>query len=115
MDRDGDDLSQDVLEQCFLPFPANTSTTADNAKVSILVEIQFRQLLKSCICSYTRELDSAIGKGILARENKIKGDKRRKDNGIRTTQEENDLEWLRASGERLRSLLAWVKQENGVE
>jgi hypothetical protein len=112
VDRENDDLSQEVLERCFLPFPANTSSVVDNAKVSILVEIQFRQFLKSCKCYHTPSLDGAIEKGILARENKIKGDRRRKDSGVRTKDEENDREWLEASGERLRSLLSWVEQSN---
>ncbi len=113
VDRENDDLSQEVLERCFLPFPANTSSIVDNAKVSVLVEIQFRQFLKSCRCYHTPSLDGAIEKGILARENKIKGDKRRKDSGLVTKDEENNREWLRASGERLRSLLSWVEQSNG--
>jgi hypothetical protein len=112
VERENDDLSQEVLERCFLPFAANTSSISDNAKVSILVEIQFRQFLKSCRCYHTPSLDGAIERGILARENKIKGDKRRKDNSIRTKEEENDREWLTASGERLRSLLLWVEQNN---
>jgi hypothetical protein len=55
----------------------------------------------------------AIEKGILARESKGKGDKRRKDGGVRAKDEESDREWLRASGERLRNLLLWVEQNNG--
>jgi hypothetical protein len=113
VDRENDDLSQEVLEKCFLPFPANTCSVADNAKVSILVESQFRQFLKSCRCFHTRTLGAAIEKGILARESKSKGDKRRKDGGVRAKDEESDREWLRASGERLRNLLLWVEQNNG--
>jgi hypothetical protein len=100
----------DDLEKCFLPFPAITSSVADNAKVSMLVEMQFRQFLKSCQCYHTPSLASAIKRGILARENKTIGDKRRKDCGMRTKDEENDREWLSASGERLRSLLLWAEQ-----
>jgi hypothetical protein len=110
--RENDALSQEVLERCFLPFSANTSSISDNAKVSILVEIQLRQFLKSCRCYHTPGLDGAIEKGILARENKIKGDRRRKDSGVRTKDEENDQEWLTASGERLRTLLLWVEQND---
>jgi hypothetical protein len=110
--RENDDLSQEVLEKCFLPFPANTSSVSDNAKVSMLVEMQFRQFLKSCQCYYSPGLAGAIKRGILARENKTKGDKRRKDCGMRTKDEENDREWLRASGERLRSLLLWAEQND---
>ena len=112
VDREQDELSQEVLEKCFLPFPANTSSVADNAKVSMLVEMQFRQFLKSCQCYHTAGLASAIKRGILARENKSKGDRRRKDCGMRTKDEENDREWLSASGERLRSLLLWAEQND---
>jgi hypothetical protein len=115
VDRENDDLSQEVLEKCFFPFSANTSSIADNAKVSMLVEMQFRQFLKSCRCYHTPSLASAIERGIIARENKSKGDRRRKDNGVRTKDEENDREWLRASGERLRSLLLWVEQNSECE
>jgi hypothetical protein len=115
VDRENDDLSQEVLEKCFLPFSANTSSVADNAKVSIIVESQFRQFLKSCRCYHTPTLDAAIQKGILARESKSKGDKRRKDSGIRTKDEEIDREWLRASGERLRNLLLLVEWNNGSD
>ncbi|KAE9380487.1 hypothetical protein N431DRAFT_477409 [Stipitochalara longipes BDJ] len=112
VDRENDDLSQEVLEKCFLPFAASTSSAADNAKVSILVEVQFRQFLKSCKCYHTASLDAAVKKGILARENKSKGDRRRKDSGMRARDEESDREWLRASGERLRGLLLWVEQND---
>lgn len=46
----------------------------------------------------------------MARENKIKGDRRKKDANRRTKQDESDLVWLRASGERLRLLMNWVEQ-----
>lgn len=111
--RENDELSQEVLEKCFLPFPASTSSIADNAKVSILVESQLRLFLKSCTCYPTPRLEAAIERGILARENKTKVDKRRKDNNARTKDEENDQEWLRASGERLRKLRLLVVQNHG--
>ena len=112
VDRENDDLSQEVLEKCFFPFAASTSSAADNAKVSILVEVQFRQFLQSCKCDHTATLDAAVEKGILARQNKSRGDKRRKDGAGRAMEEESDREWLRASGERLRSLLLWVQQND---
>jgi hypothetical protein len=110
--RDNDDLSQDILERCLLPFPANTSSVEDNAKVSILVENLFRLFLKTCECYHTPSLDTAIEKGILARETKAKGDKRRKGNGAKSKREDSDLVWLKASGERLRSLLSLVERKS---
>jgi hypothetical protein len=44
----------------------------------------------------------------LARENKIKTDKKPKDPGAKKRQEVA-REWLKASGERLKSLLAFVE------
>lgn len=103
-----DSISADILERCFLPFCATTSSTSENAKVSILVENLFRLYIKSCGCYHRPSLDAAIETGILARENKIRGDKRRKENGTRH-KEESERVWLNASGERLRSLLSLVK------
>jgi len=99
-----------VLEKCLLPFAANTSSILDNAKVSVLVENLLRLFLKDCGCDYTPRLVSAVEKGILARESKIKGDKRRKDSGVKNKVEDSDLVWLKASGERLRMLLDWIKK-----
>jgi hypothetical protein len=106
---DDDNITQDVLEQCFLPYSAQNSSTHDNAKVSILVESLFRLYLRECLCSYTPTLEQAVGLGILARDNKIKTDKKPKDPGAKKRQEVA-REWLKASGERLRSLLAFVKR-----
>jgi hypothetical protein len=107
---DGDSISADILERCFLPFCATSSSTSDNAKVSILIENLFRLYIKSCGCYHRPSLDAAIEKGILARENKIRGEKRRKENGTKRKEEESERVWLNASGERLRSLLSLVKK-----
>ena len=109
--RKSDDLSQLILEKCFLPFSANTSSTDDNATVSILVESIFRLLLKDTKFCRSRSLKAAIETGILARENKCKNDKRRKENSAKK-KEADDKMWLIASGNRLRSMLAWVEQQN---
>ena len=110
--RENDDISQEILERCFLPFSANTSSTEDNAKVSLLVESLFRLLLKSRPVYHTPSLDEAIELGILAREAKSKTDRRRRETGAKSKHEEESWMWLKASGERLRSLLAWVEQRN---
>ena len=111
--RNGDDLSQDILEKCFLPFPANTSSIDDNAKVSILVESMLRLLMKLDKVYHYSGLNSAVEDGILARENKIKNGRGRRDNNsARRKEEENDRMWLTASGERLQSMLAWIKQNS---
>ncbi|RFU34507.1 hypothetical protein B7463_g1826, partial [Scytalidium lignicola] len=108
--RSDDTLSQSVLESRYLPFCANTSSADDNAKVSILVENLFRLFLKSCTVYYTPTLEAAIEEGILARERRIKIDKRKKETHTRKMDAEYSMICLRASGTRLRSLLAWVER-----
>lgn len=108
---DNDELSQAVLEICFLPFSANTSAVDDNAKVSILVESLFRIFLRSCPCYHTPDLEEVILKGILAREEKARGDKRRKDTSKRKKDMESDRMWLMQSGQRLKSLFAFVEHK----
>ena len=105
-----DDLSQYSLEKCFLPFAANTSSTDDNAKVSILAESMLRLYMKNFRVLHTPDLDTAIEMGVKARENKCRNDKRRKDNSARRREEEDDRKWLTASGMRLRSIVNWVEQ-----
>ncbi len=114
-ERDGDSLSQDIIERCFLPFPASTHSIADNAKVSILVENIFRLYIKQLPFFHTPSLDSAIETGILARETKARGDKRRKDFGVRRNDDDDEMMWLKASGQRLRILRAWVEKKNKEE
>jgi hypothetical protein len=105
-----DDLSQIALQQCFLPFAAMTSSIQDNAKLSILVENLTRLFLKNCDWAYTEAFGQAIEKGVLARQNKAKGDKRRKDTSARGKTEEPALAWLKASADRLMMLKSYMEQ-----
>jgi hypothetical protein len=109
--RDGDELSQEIIEKCFLPFTANTSATDDNAMVSILVEGMLRLVIRSARVYHTPDLDFAIETGILDREKKIKNDRRKRDTSARRKEEDEDRMWLIASGKRLRSMLAWVEKQ----
>lgn len=110
--RASDDLSQVILEKCFLPSTANTSSTDDNARVSILAESMLRLCLKNFEVVHTPDLVTAVETGILARENKCKNDKRKRDNGAKRKGEQEARTWLTASSKRLRSMLAWVEQTN---
>ncbi|KUJ23037.1 uncharacterized protein LY89DRAFT_754697 [Mollisia scopiformis] len=112
--EDRDDLTQDVLERCYLPFPALTSYASDNAKVSILVENLMRLLFREGVLCHTPTLDAAVKAGIVARENKSKVDKRKKDNGVKGKEEQNDLLHLKASGQRLKSLLSWIEEHDST-
>ncbi|KAE8453355.1 hypothetical protein EG329_010216 [Mollisiaceae sp. DMI_Dod_QoI] len=111
---DNDELTQDVLERCYLPFQASTFSVSDNAKVSILVESLLRLLFRKNLVCHTPGLDAAVETGIAARRSKAKGDKRRRDNGSKSKDEENDMACLNASGQRLRSLLSWIEQQDNT-
>src|SRR5204863_4310206 len=65
-----DDLTQDTLQTCYLPFPANTYSVADNAKVSLLVESLLRLLAVHAGMVFTTELEVALETGVQAREMK---------------------------------------------
>lgn len=112
---DNDNLSQKVIERCFLPFPANTHSVSDNAKLSILVECVLRFFLKYAGYFHKPRLDGVIEKGITARENKAKGDRKKKDYGVKREEDEEAWIWLKASGERLRTLRAWVEANSQEE
>jgi hypothetical protein len=107
--RENDSFTQADLERCYLPFAANTSSVADNAKVSILVESLFRLFVKKCGCVYTEELRRAVEKGIEARENKVKSTRKRTARNIEDKEDVN-MVWLKGSGRRLRSLLNLVRR-----
>lgn len=71
-----------------------------------------RLYLKNFRATHIPDLDTAVETGILARENKCKNDKRKRDNGAKRKEEQDDRKWLTASGNRLRSMLTWVEQQN---
>ena len=47
--RIDDEMDQEVIEKCYLPFSASTSSTEENAKVSLLAENVFRSDIRSRI------------------------------------------------------------------
>lgn len=105
-----DDLTQDVLEKCFLPFSANTSSVTDNAKVSILIESAFRLFTRSCLIDDRPSLHDAAEKGILARKSKSKSVKRRQETSSGKSEDEGDMAWLDQSTQRIRELVLWVDE-----
>lgn len=112
LDCNKDDLTQAIIEKCYLPYATSTSSVQDNAKVSILAENMLRIFMKEAGLYHTPTLEAAIDEGIMAREKKVKGVKRRKGRLISMADGEDDNLWLIASGKRLRSILAWVKEGN---
>jgi hypothetical protein len=103
-----DDLSQEKLETSYLPFPANTHSIADNAKVSLLVESLIRLLGVHAGLVYSDALEAAIKTGVRAREMKAKANARKKRDELIQEEEENWV-YLRASSRRLRDLVEFLK------
>ena len=65
-------ISQTMLIECFLPFPAKTVTVEDNAKFSLVLESMAWCLFDSGSVDYCDGLKWAVERGIEERENKIK-------------------------------------------
>lgn len=101
-----DDLTQDVLEESYLPFAANTGNIADNAKVSLCVETLLRLLNLHLGLTWTPSLQDAMEDGINARENKAKTVGRKR---ARATGGQNEREWLVGSANRIRSVIQMAK------
>lgn len=101
-----DDLTQEVLEESYLPFAANTGSIADNAKVSLCVETLLRLMNLHLGLAWTPRLQDAMEEGIDARENKAKKSGRKRSRG---TGGENEREWLVGSANRIRSVIQMAK------
>ena len=103
-----DDLSQEVMEECYLPFAANTRSVGDNARFSLCVEALVRLYDGFLGLEWRRSLEQAADRGIRAREEKGKRMGGRKgeagqEGGM------GDREVLRASGVRLRAIVAMAR------
>ncbi|KAI4233543.1 MAG: hypothetical protein LQ349_004349, partial [Xanthoria aureola] len=103
-----DDLTQKDLERCYLPYPANTGTIGDNAKVSLCVETLLRLLQGHCGLYWNDgHLRAAVEQGIEAREQKAK--KAGKGRGKGKADGEGERMWLRTSAGRMRALVVLVR------
>ncbi|KAJ9202860.1 hypothetical protein DTO166G4_1787 [Paecilomyces variotii] len=96
-------LNQKKLEECYLPWAANTTTAVDNAKMSILLESLLSLLAQDGLLTITEELKQAVVQGIQARTDKAQDEVRRNQN--RRKVEDIEWCWLIESGERLISLV----------
>ncbi|KAK3357599.1 hypothetical protein B0T25DRAFT_498998 [Lasiosphaeria hispida] len=65
-------ISLDIMEQCYLPFPASRVTAEENAKLSLALESMLWFIFANREFECTSTLSRAIEKGIRAREDKIK-------------------------------------------
>ena len=119
-DNDDDLLRQQVLEENYLPFPANTGSIADNAKVSLCVETLLRLSDRHLGLTWTPALQDAVESGIAAREAKAtkaasssnrnkkrgrKGEGGGGNGGGGGADGADERIWLRASAERMRNVV----------
>jgi hypothetical protein len=106
-------LTLPMLEQCFVPHPANTVALEDNAKLSLVVEDAI-QLLWACgLMVYSEKLEAAVEKGIMARETKAKKRRTGKMKSDDTDVLAQDI--LTNSAERIRVLLEVLKVTQETE
>ena len=101
-----DDISQDILESNYLPYPANSNSLVDNTKVSICVETLLRLLNKHIGLQWTPNLQKATEDGIKARATKAKGKQTKK--GM-TGNESCDATWLSSSAERIKTIVGLAR------
>lgn len=101
-----DDISQEVFQACYLPFPANTASIIDNAKVSLCVETLMRLLDKHCGLDWTPAFHDLAEAGIKARTSKARGKQTKK---CTYGGGECDKTWLASSSERIRMVVEMAK------
>lgn len=101
-----DDLTQPMLEKSFLPYAANTTSIADNAKVSLCVETLLRLLDQHVGLKWSPNLQDAMERGVEARDRKAskKGKKRVRDEGA-----DDEKIWLQASAARIKAIVNVTK------
>lgn len=103
-----DSLSQPTLESAYLPWAANTTGVADNAKVGVCVETLVRFFDRKFGLTWSQALENVVEDGIRRREEKGRRKGRRKgEAGLGSGGIDEAL--MRAGGERLRMVVKLAK------
>ncbi|KAL9099797.1 MAG: hypothetical protein Q9163_004747 [Psora crenata] len=94
-----DDLTQDTLLQCYLPFAANKANMVDNAKVSLCLEtlVRLLEFYTYAGLQWTPQLQEAMDKGITDRRMKVR-------------KFDADDMWLDGSAARIRTVVGLAKR-----
>ncbi|KAF2493231.1 hypothetical protein BU16DRAFT_563404 [Lophium mytilinum] len=95
--------NQSQFEEHYLPFAANTHSYGDNAKISLIFESIFIQMMKNDALQPSKGLRVAVENGVAARQAQAYGDARRKQH--RTSEEAVAKDILKLSQERLLGLV----------
>ncbi|TKA30784.1 hypothetical protein B0A50_02504 [Salinomyces thailandicus] len=105
---DRDALTQTDFETHYAPYPANTTSATDNAKVSLLIEDLFRLLWRTGGLIYTDALRGVVEDGIKARKDKLAFDGRKKTKD-RKKEDEDAGTIMDCSAQRMLVLLDMIK------
>ncbi|KAI2465328.1 hypothetical protein F4781DRAFT_34464 [Annulohypoxylon bovei var. microspora] len=111
--QESDSITVEILERCFLPYPANTIAIEDNTKLSVLLE----NLLQIVWCGgseqFGKNLRAAVEKGISARETKVKKKKTSARGRMNTEDPEAEAHVvLEMSGKRLLALVDLIEADD---
>ena len=109
-----DDIDQQVLEKCVLPWSANTTSIDDNAKLGACVETLLRLFNNVAGLNWTHTLHSYALMGIQAREGNATHRRKRKGEAGSGVGTENNRAWLEASGKRILGVLQMAKESRQV-
>ncbi|MCJ1435380.1 hypothetical protein MMC27_004752 [Xylographa pallens] len=104
-----DDMDQQILEKCVLPWPANTTSIDDNAKLGACVETLLRLFNNVAGLKWTDKLQHCALMGIEAREGNATHRRKRKGEAGSGAGTEGDRAWLEASGKRILGVLQMAK------
>ncbi|MCJ1405704.1 hypothetical protein MMC11_008933 [Xylographa trunciseda] len=105
-----DDVDQEILEKCVLPWPANTTSIDDNAKLGACVETLLRLFSVAAGLKWTQRLQICAEQGIKAREGNATHRRKRKGEAGSGAGTESDRAWLEASGKRILGVLEMAKE-----
>lgn len=96
-------ISSAMMEQCYMPYPANTISIEDNAKLSLVIEKVLHLLLSCDELQYTESFRDAAYAGIEARSTKVQ--KKRTGKAKPDAEDVSAQKILTSSGDRLRVLM----------
>ncbi|KAJ2903675.1 hypothetical protein MKZ38_009514 [Zalerion maritima] len=105
-------ISQDILEQCYLPYAAISQMPEENARLSIVLEHILYNLNKEGRLEPSEQLRRAVETGISARADRVQGGgnsrMKKKQSAAQPRSRDVGLLWLSESGERLRLFLDFL-------
>ncbi len=106
-DKDG--VSVRMLEQCYLPFAANSTAADINARMSLVLENLFRKIWDLGGIKWTSKLQKAVEQGIEARSARTKTRKNARPKGDGDNDDETARDILDDSSRRLLTMMSILK------